>query len=183
MRYLPNASKKHFLTARPKGKVGSDSRWYDLGNGFGVYLSDENKRMAMEAHSKLDTPSKLGKAKHDLSVFFKGHCRRGGNKSTGKSRTKAAVRNGAARKNAKNHLIGDDGFQGSSFMDQHLCNHINIMEDLIDSKDLVAANSDYIKQDQLHGDSDFVTTDTEWSRSSSLGVARPWWLHHGVRCC
>jgi hypothetical protein len=79
--------------------------------------------------------------------------------------TKAAVRNGAARKNAKNHLIGDDGFPGSSFMDQHLCNHINIMEDLIDSKGLVAANSDYIKQDQLHGDSDFVTTDTEWSQT------------------
>ena len=49
-------------------------------------------------------------------------------------------------------------------MDQHLCNHINIMEDLIDSKGLVAANSDYIKQDQLHGDGDFVTIDTEWSR-------------------
>ena len=78
VRYLPNASKKHFLTARPKGQVGKGGRWYDLGNGFGVYLSDENKRMAMETHSKLDTPSKLGKAKHDLSVFFKGHSRRGG---------------------------------------------------------------------------------------------------------
>jgi hypothetical protein len=50
-------------------------------------------------------------------------------------------------------------------MDQHLCNHINIMEDLIGSKGLVAVNSDYayIKQDQLHGASNFVTTDTEWS--------------------
>jgi hypothetical protein len=27
----------------------------------------------------------------------------------------------------------------------------------------VAVNSVYIKQDQLHGDNEFVTTDTEWS--------------------
>ena len=36
VRYLPNASKKHFLTARPKGSMGPDGRWFDLGNGFGV---------------------------------------------------------------------------------------------------------------------------------------------------
>ena len=121
----------------------------------------------METHSKLDTPSKLGKAKHDLlSVFFKGHSRRGGLAGGHGAKTKAAVRNGAARRNAKDHLIGDDGFPGSGFVDHLLCNHINIMEDLIDSKDLVAANSDYIKQDQLHGDSDFVCIDTEWSQAS-----------------
>jgi hypothetical protein len=28
VRYLPNASKKHFLTARPKGQGGHDGRWY-----------------------------------------------------------------------------------------------------------------------------------------------------------
>jgi hypothetical protein len=112
VRYLPNASKKHFLTARPKGQVGSDSRWYDVGNGFGVCLSDENKRMAMETHTKLDTPPKMGKAKHDLSVFFKGHSRRGGLAGGHGATTKAAVRNGAARRKAKNHLIGDDGFPG-----------------------------------------------------------------------
>jgi hypothetical protein len=166
VRYLPNASKKHFLTARPKGQVGSGGRWYDLGNGFGVYLSDENKRMAMETHSKLDTPAKLQTAKRDLSVFFKGHSRRGGLAGGRGPMTKAAIRNRAARKNAKNHLIGDGGFAGSSFMDQHLCNHINIMEDLIDSKGLVAANSEYIKQGQLHEDGDFVCIDTEWSTAS-----------------
>jgi len=80
--------------------------------------------------------------------------------------TKAAIRNGAARKNAKNHLIGDDGFPGSGFVDHLLCNHINVMGELIDSKDLVAVNSVYIKQDQLHGDSDFVCIDTEWSEAS-----------------
>jgi hypothetical protein len=50
-------------------------------------------------------------------------------------------------------------------MDHLLCHHINIhiMGELSNSKGLVAANSVYIKQDQLHGDSDFVTTDTEWS--------------------
>jgi hypothetical protein len=165
VRYLPNASKKHFLTARPKGSRGPDGRWFDLGNGFGVYLSDENKRMAMEPHSKLDTPAKLQTAKRDLPVFFKGHCRRGGNKSTWGSATKAAVRNGAARRNAKNHLIGDDGFPGSGFMDHLLCNHIRIMAELIDSQGLVAVNSVYIKQDQLHGDNEFVCIDTEWSHA------------------
>jgi hypothetical protein len=72
VRYLPTASKKHFLTARPKGQSGHDGRWYDLGNGFGVYLGDENKRTAMETHSKLGTPAKLKKAKYALSTFFKG---------------------------------------------------------------------------------------------------------------
>ena len=28
VRYLPNASKKHFLTARPKGSKGPGGRWY-----------------------------------------------------------------------------------------------------------------------------------------------------------
>jgi hypothetical protein len=37
-------------------------RWYDLGNGFGVYLSGENKGMAMGTHSKPGTPSELGMA-------------------------------------------------------------------------------------------------------------------------
>jgi hypothetical protein len=59
------------------------------------------------------------------------------------------------------HLIGGGGLPGSGFVDQHLCNHINTMEDLVDSKGLVAVNSDYIKQNQVHGDSDFVCIDTE----------------------
>jgi hypothetical protein len=125
----------------------------DLGNGFGLHLSDANKRMAMEAHKKLDTPAKLAKkVKSDLSLVFKGHSQRGGLAGGHGAATKAAVRNGAAREYAKNHLIGDDGFPGSGFMDPLLCNHINVMEDLIDSQDLVEVNSVYIKQDQLHGD-------------------------------
>jgi hypothetical protein len=49
--YLPNAHKEHFLAARPKVK-GHGGRWVDLGNGFGLHLSDANKRTAMEAHKK-----------------------------------------------------------------------------------------------------------------------------------
>jgi hypothetical protein len=73
VRCLPNASKKHFLTARPKSinfGRGLDGRWLDLGNGFGLHLSDENKATAMAAHTKLDTPAKLSGAKRDLAVFF-----------------------------------------------------------------------------------------------------------------
>ena len=51
-------------------------------------------------------------------------------------------------------------------MDHLLCHHIHIMAELIDSKDLVAVNSVYIKQDQLHGDNKFVCIDTEWSAAS-----------------
>jgi hypothetical protein len=40
------------------------------------------------------------------------------------------------------------------------------MEDLVDSQGLVAANSVYIKQGQLHGDNKFVCIDTEWSTAS-----------------
>jgi hypothetical protein len=137
----------------------------DLGNGFGLHLSDENKATAMAAHKKLDTPVKLRTAKQALSVFFRGHSRRGGNKSGRGCVTKASVRNGAARQNAKNHLIGYDGFPGSGFVDHLLCNHINVMGELSDSKDLVAVNSVYITPDQLHGDSDFVCIDTEWSQT------------------
>jgi hypothetical protein len=167
VRRLPNASKKHFLTAKLKGQGGKDGRWLDLGNGFGLHLSDENKAAAMAAHSKLDTPAKLQAAKHDLSVFFKGHSRRGGLAGGHGTVTEAAVRNGAARKNAKNHLIGDDGFPGSGFMDHLLCNHINVMGELSESKDLVAVTSVYLTPDQLHGDSDFVCIDTEYKHPRS----------------
>jgi hypothetical protein len=51
-------------------------------------------------------------------------------------------------------------------VDHLLCNHINVMGELSDSQDLVEVNSVYIKQDQLHGDSDFVCIDTEWSQAS-----------------
>ena len=51
-------------------------------------------------------------------------------------------------------------------MDHLLCNHINVMGELSDSKDLVAVNYVYITPDQLHGDSDFVCIDTEWSLAS-----------------
>jgi hypothetical protein len=47
VRYLPNAHKEHFLAASPEGHKGPDGRWMDLGNGFGLHLGDENKRMAM----------------------------------------------------------------------------------------------------------------------------------------
>jgi hypothetical protein len=124
-----------------------------------------NKVTAMATHNKLDTPMEVAKAKKALSVFFKGHSGYGGLGGGHGAQTKAGLRNEAARKHAKNHLIGDDGFPGSSFMDHQVCNHINTMEDLIDSKGLVAVNSDYIKQDQLHGDSDFVTIDTEWNQT------------------
>jgi hypothetical protein len=50
VRCLPNASKEQFLTARPKGQRGIDGRWLDLGNGFGLYLSETNKATAMAAH-------------------------------------------------------------------------------------------------------------------------------------
>jgi hypothetical protein len=62
-----------------------------------------------------------------LSVFFKGHSRYGGLAGGNGAATKAAVRNGAARRNAKDHLIGDDGLPGSGFVDHLLCNHIHIM--------------------------------------------------------
>ena len=42
-----------------------------------------------------------------------------------------------------------------------LCNHINIMAELIDSQGLVAVDSVYIKQDQLHGNNEFFCIDTE----------------------
>ena len=164
--YTPNAHKEHFLAARPKGQGGHDGRWLDLGNGFGLHLSDENKATAMAAHKKLDTPRKLSSAKEALAVFFKGHSKPGGLAGGRGPATEAAVRNGAARQNAKNHLIGDDGFPGSGFVDHLLCNHINVMGELSDSQDLVEVNSVYIKQDQLHGDSDFVCIDTEWSLAS-----------------
>ena len=93
----------------------------DLGNGFGLHLSDANKRMAMEAHKKLDTPAKLKGAKRDLAVFFRGHSQRGGLAGGHGTMTEAAVRNSVARTNAKNHLIGDDGLPGSGFMDHLLC--------------------------------------------------------------
>jgi hypothetical protein len=35
VRYLPNASKKHFLTARPKGPRGPGGRWQNAIRGFG----------------------------------------------------------------------------------------------------------------------------------------------------
>jgi hypothetical protein len=101
----------------PKVK-GHDGRWFDLGNGFGLHLGDANKVTAMAAHKKLDTPMKVAKAKNTLSVVFKGHSGSGGLGGGHGARTKASVRNGAARANAKNHLIiGDGGFPGSSFMD------------------------------------------------------------------
>jgi hypothetical protein len=74
----------------------------------------------MEAHKKL-TSGKLAKAKSDLSVFFKGHSLRGGLAGGHGAKTKAALRNGAARTNAKNHLIGDDGLPGPGFMDHLMC--------------------------------------------------------------
>jgi hypothetical protein len=83
--------------------------------------------------------------------------------------TKAAVRNGAARKNAKNHLIGDGGFPGSGFMGHLLCNHIHVMKSPRDSQDDIKANSVYIKQGQLHGDTAFVAIDTEWSLANRWG--------------
>jgi hypothetical protein len=168
VRYLPNAHKEHFLAARPKGQRGNDARWLNLGNGFGLHLGDENKRTAMETHSKLDTPAKLQQAKYYLSTFFKGRVNKVGDK-TKQYRTKAALRNRAARKDAKNHLIGDGGFLGSGFMDHLLCNHIHIMAELIDSQGLVAANSVYIKQDQLHGDKR-ICLHRHGMESSSLGV-------------
>jgi hypothetical protein len=149
VRYLPNAHKDHFLAARPEvggHPNGIDSRWVDLGNGFGLLLSEANKKMAMAAHEKLDTSIKVTQAKNKLSVVFKGHSQPGGLAGGHGAKTKAALRNGAARKNAKNHLIGDGGFPGSGFMDHLLCNHINVMGELIDSQGLVAANSVYIKQ-------------------------------------
>jgi hypothetical protein len=77
VRYLPNAYKEHFLAAGPKVK-GHDARWVDLGNGFCLHLSDDNKRVAMATHSKLDTPAKLKQAKHALSTFFKGRVNKAG---------------------------------------------------------------------------------------------------------
>jgi hypothetical protein len=59
VRYLPNAHKEDFLAARPKGSRAPDGRWFDLGNGFGLHLSDANKVTAMAAHKKLGTPRKL----------------------------------------------------------------------------------------------------------------------------
>jgi hypothetical protein len=63
----------------------------------------------------------LLKAKLAVSVFFKGHSQQGGLAGGNGTATKAAVRNGAARRNAKDHLIGDDGLPGSGFMDHLLC--------------------------------------------------------------
>jgi hypothetical protein len=51
VRYLLNAHKEHFLAARPKGQKGPGGRWLDLGNGFGLYLSDANKRAVMGTRS------------------------------------------------------------------------------------------------------------------------------------
>jgi hypothetical protein len=142
VRYIPNAHKEHFLAARPKGSKGQDGRWLDLGNGFGLHLGDANKRRdAMEAHKKLDTSAQLAKAKSDLFFFFKGHSQRWGLAGGNGTATKAARRNLAARTKAKNHLIGDDGLPGSGFMDHLMCNHINAMEDLIDSQDVVCCRS------------------------------------------
>jgi hypothetical protein len=39
-------------------EVYSKLRWVVLGNNCGVFLSDTNKRMAMETHKQLDIPSK-----------------------------------------------------------------------------------------------------------------------------
>jgi hypothetical protein len=54
---------------------------------------------------------------------------------------------------------------GPGFMDHLLCNHIHVMESLRDSQDAIEVNSVNIKQGQLHGDTAFVTTDTEWNLS------------------
>jgi hypothetical protein len=102
VRYLPSAYKEHFLAAKLKDPTGPGGRWLDLGNGFGLYLSDANKRMAMKTHNQLDTPSKLKQAKHVLSLFFKGQRSWGGYGGHGAPTKAAAERNLAARRNAKN---------------------------------------------------------------------------------